>query len=84
MAEKINKGDIVQIVPGHKWDRCIAVVESVKPWGVQAYVRSPIAGEPTVGEYYIRLEWAEFRFLNAKVFFAETDLWAGKDEGSRP
>jgi hypothetical protein len=65
MKPIIEKNDIIQIRPEHKWGGCLAVVDEVKSFGCVAYVASPVDG--TVGKYYTRLSWDGFKMIGAKV-----------------
>lgn len=63
----LEKDDLIQIVPTHKWGGCIAVVDEPKSFGCQAYVTIP--GHESSSEAYIRLTWDEFEPLGAKAIF---------------
>lgn len=64
----IEKDDIIQIVPDHKWGGCLAVVDEPKSFGCQAYVTIP-GPDGNAGEAYIRLNWNEFEPVGAKAIF---------------
>jgi hypothetical protein len=64
----LEKDELIQIVPGHKWGGCIAVVDESKSWGCQAYVTGPTP-DNLAGEYYIRLNHNEFERLYVKAIF---------------
>ena len=61
---KINT--VIQIAPPHKWAGCLAIVDEVKDWGVQAYIPMPV-GE-TVRNAYVRLSWGEFEDVGTAAF----------------
>lgn len=61
-------GDIVQIVPHHKWGGCLAVVDDVRAWGVVAYVRLPHNDGSPAGDAYTRLAWADFQAVGKAVW----------------
>lgn len=64
----LEKDDIIQIVPGHKWGGCLAVIDEPKSFGCQAYVTAP-THNGSVGRFFIRLNWNEFNKINAKAIF---------------
>lgn len=71
-----EKNDIIQIIPSHKWGGCLAVVDEVYSWGVQAFVSAPISNVDKgqmVEQYYIRLNTEEFEMVDAKVIFISDD-----------
>lgn len=59
----IKKHDVIQIHPEHSWGGCLAIVDEVKRWGVQAYVQIPLKGSA-----YIRLEHGLFEYVGKAVF----------------
>lgn len=64
-VEHLSKGDIVQISPDFYMNRafaaCLAVVDEVNSWGVQAYVQALGSERAGMGgQAYIRLEWDDF------------------------
>lgn len=70
-AAAIEKADIVQILPkcgNPAFHYCLAVVDEVKSWGVQAYVQAlgNDRHEPG-GQAYIRLNNDEFEAVGAKA-----------------
>ena len=62
----LEADDIIQINPSHKWGGCLAVVDEVKSFGCQAYVRIPTNDGKPPGDAYIRLNSDEFEQVNAK------------------
>jgi hypothetical protein len=38
---QLNKGDILQIIPGKRWGGLFAVVDEPMEWGAKAYLLSP-------------------------------------------
>jgi hypothetical protein len=67
----LEKDEIIQIVPSHKWGGCLAVVDEPKSFGCQAYVTVPDA--ESSGRAYIRLNWDEFEKLGIKAIFVLED-----------
>lgn len=58
----IDRGDIVQIVNDkHPWFPCLAIVDEVKSWGVQAYVLVP---ESNDGSTRPSLAWNSLVFTD--------------------
>jgi hypothetical protein len=67
---ELEKGDIIQIMPEHKWGGCLAVVDEPKGFGCQCYVSAPPDPDANgTGHYYIRLNWQEFEKIGAKAIF---------------
>jgi hypothetical protein len=60
---------VIQIAPPHKWAGCLAIVDEVKSWGVQAYIAIPQGGE--VRNAYVRLKWAELEVIGPAAFVEE-------------
>lgn len=69
----LEKDDIIQIVPDHKWGGCLAVVDEPKEWGCQCYITGPSPNNVSV-EYYIRLKHDEFERIGAKAVFVPATL----------
>lgn len=75
MSEIIEVGDIIQMVPAHRWAGCLAVTEDIRSWGVVAYMQLPgppgmISGVTVVipeNRAYIRLSWEDFTLTGGKV-----------------
>ena len=66
---EIEKNEIIQIAPPHKWGGCLAVVAEPKSSGCLAYVSMPANdGEPP-GQAYIRLNRAEYVRLDVKAIY---------------
>ena len=65
MSALIEKDDIIQIAPDHKWGGCLAIVDEPKSFGCQAYVPS-LDGS---GAVYIRLSHGEYEPVGAKARF---------------
>jgi hypothetical protein len=66
--QTIEKDDVVQIIPPHRWGGCFAIVSEPRKWGCVAYI--PIPVEDKVSEAYIRLEWHEFERMGKAIFVA--------------
>jgi hypothetical protein len=62
---------VIQIAPPHRWAGCLAIVDEVKDWGVQAYITMPVGD--TVREAYVRLKWAELEVIGPAAFVQEVD-----------
>lgn len=64
--------DIIQLIPTHKWGAALAVVDEVRPWGVQAYVLIPHNDGTPPGAAYIRLETGDFEQVGSKAIFVRS------------
>jgi len=53
----VEKNDIIIILDMH-WNGCVAVVDEVKPWGVQCYVKIPLKGNA-----YYRVKTDDFEIV---------------------
>jgi hypothetical protein len=69
----VETGDIVQIAEGHAWAYALAVVDEVKDWGIQAYVRTLPSRKDSAGDAWIRLEFSEFYVTGGKVQITEDE-----------
>jgi hypothetical protein len=69
----IEKRDVIQISPPHKWGGCLAVVSEPKSFGCQAYVSIPHNDGTAPSSAYIRLNWDEFEWLEVKAIFVPPD-----------
>jgi len=58
--KKVRRLEVIQIDKEHRWRGCIAIVDEVKPWGVQAYCTVPHGYDGGTGCAFIRLAWGEF------------------------
>jgi hypothetical protein len=65
----MEENDIIQIAPPHKWGGCLAVIDEVRSWGVQAYVSIPSNDGQPPGRAFIRLQTGEFEAIGAKPPF---------------
>lgn len=70
MSEELKPGDVVQIVEGHHWCGCLAVVSELKGWGIQAYVSIPHNDGTPPGNAYIRVPNGQFERIGAAVLVA--------------
>lgn len=63
MGTTLERGSIIQANENAKdWQGCVMIVDEVRNWGVQAYLRIPAQGNA-----YIRLKYDQFDDLNAKA-----------------
>ena len=71
MREFMSRGDIIQIDPDFETNvgfaGCLAIVDEVKSWGVQAFVQTIGTREERGGQAFIRLKWDEFDLTGAGV-----------------
>lgn len=67
---RVEKMEIIQIAPPHRWGGCLAVVDELKAFGVQAYVSVPTNDGQNPGQAFIRIGWDEFERYGVKVCFA--------------
>jgi len=63
---KVKKGDVIQIKLNNKWGGCLAVVDEVRPWGVQCYVKVPLQGLA-----YYRVQNEEFDVIGPAIHVEE-------------
>lgn len=59
-TEDLKVNDIIQIISHENpiWISCLFIVDEVKKWGCQAYLRIPKRGER--GDCYMRFKFEEF------------------------
>lgn len=64
MNELIKENSVVQINENGQdgWIGCLAQVNEVKSWGVQAWVKIPMKGDA-----YIRLKWDEIDYIGDAI-----------------
>lgn len=70
---EMQKNDIIQIAPPHKWAGCLAIVSEMKSFGVQAYVSIPSNDGKPPGRAYIRLKYDDFEMIGAPAVFVPPD-----------
>lgn len=75
----LQKGDIVQVRPEHRWAHCLAVIDEVKSWGVQAYVT--MYTPHGTGPAYVRLKYDDFDIVGARVLTETPPLVIPEVEG---
>jgi hypothetical protein len=66
----INKYDVVQIVPTHKWGGSFLTVTELLSFGVQGFVQIPIKGRA-----YIRLKNGEFEKVGEAIFVPHDEFF---------
>lgn len=66
---KINKNDVVQIIPEHKWGGCFVQVTEIKEWGIQGFVQIPMEGQA-----FIRLNKEEFEKIGEAIFIPNEEV----------
>lgn len=59
----IAPGDIIRIVPAHRWAGCLAEVTEPKAFGCVAVVLIPHNDGTPPGEAYIRLDFTEYEVV---------------------
>ena len=60
-AKKVRRGSVIQVaenIPG--WGGCLMIVDEVKQWGVQCYMRTPGRELRTA---FLRLRFGEFYYI---------------------
>jgi hypothetical protein len=71
MREFMTRGDIIQIDPDLAtnigFGACLAVVDEIKAWGVQAYVQALGTRSERGGQAFIRLNWPDFELTGGAV-----------------
>lgn len=61
----VCKGTLIQVNEKiDDWFGCVMIVDEVKNWGVQAYLKIPCRGNA-----FLRLNWDEFVLLEDKAIF---------------
>lgn len=65
----MKRGDIIQIAPSHAWAFCLAVVDEVKSFGCQAFVRIPSNDGTGTGDAFVRLNSADYEEIGASVIW---------------
>ena len=61
----ICKGALIQVnEKNDDWFGCVMIVDEVKNWGVQAYLRIPCHGNA-----FLRLKWDEFELLEDEAIY---------------
>lgn len=77
---KLNKGDIVQLSPDHKFACDLIVVTEPKEWGCQGFLASPYLIDGLTrykGRAFLRVKFEEFELVGKCAWMSEEDL---KDE----
>lgn len=68
-STRVCKGSLIQVNEKiHDWFGCVMIVDEVKSWGVQAYLKIPCRGNA-----FLRLNWDEFVLLEDKAIFEISD-----------
>ena len=62
----VEKDDIIQIVPKHKWGGCLAVVDEPKSFGCLCHVKMP-GKDGSISRAYIRIDTADYEEIGAKA-----------------
>lgn len=63
-APRTEAGDVIQLVPQHRFGGTLWIVDQVHPWGVRAY-HSPLTREGTA---YVRADWTQFVRVGPATF----------------
>jgi len=66
---KVKKNDVIQInekCANTGWIGCLMIVDEVKSWGVQAYLRIPMQGDA-----YLRLKHDEYDVIGKAALVAK-------------
>ena len=64
-STRVCKGTLIQVNEKiDDWFGCVMIVDEVKNWGVQAYLKIPCRGNA-----FLRLNWDEFVLLENKAIF---------------
>ena len=68
-SARVCKGTLIQVNEKiDDWFGCIMIVDEVKNWGVQAYLRIPCRGNA-----FLKLKWDEFEVLEDKAVYTIDD-----------
>lgn len=59
--EPLERGEIIEVLPGRRYEGCLLVVDEPRSWGCIAVLRMPDGDAP------IRMGWADFRRLSPTV-----------------
>ena len=61
--ERIKVGAVVQVNEKQEtWSGCTVIVDEIKPFGVQAYLKFPMRGNA-----YVRLNWDEIEYVGPSL-----------------
>lgn len=64
--ERIKVGSVVQVNENQgTWAGCTVVVDEIKSFGVQAYLKIPMQGIA-----YVRLKWEEIEYVGTAIYVA--------------
>lgn len=64
-------GDVIQIIPVHRYAFTLWIVDSVRSWGVVAYCDVPGAD----GQMYVRLQWDRFAIIGKAAYMLGDNVW---------
>lgn len=65
--DELQKNDIVQITDeNNEWFACLLIVDEVKTWGIQGYIKIPRSGLS-----YYRIENGKFEKVGKAIFISE-------------
>ena len=66
---RVYKGSLIQVNEKiHDWFGCVMIVDEVKSWGVQAYLKIPCRGNA-----FLRLNWEELKLLEDEAIYTIDD-----------
>ncbi len=67
---RIVAGSVIQVKGEvqNGWGGCLLIVDEVKSFGVQAYLRIPMKGDA-----FIRLEWKDIEYIGYAVYGSVND-----------
>ena len=69
LQTSLHRGDIIQANENVRdWAGCVLIIDEVKPWGVQAFLRIPMQGDA-----YIRLPFGHFELLGGCAVLMPAD-----------
>ena len=69
-TKQVQPGMVIQVNESANadWTGCLMIVDEVKSFGVQAYIKIPMEGTA-----YLRLKWDQFEIIGQAVFVHEQE-----------
>lgn len=68
MGREARVNDLIQFTNNHKWAGCVATVQEVRPWGLQAYVSIPNGGDA-----FIRVTHGDYVVVGTAYYIVEDE-----------
>lgn len=73
----IRVNDVIQLLENAQegWVSCLMIVDEIKSWGVQAYMKLPLQGDA-----YLRIPWDQFTLIGKAVMVHPDSIEKDKHE----